>query len=409
MRISNSNIQDSINNQQATSTKSNPQNDLHNDVMREATMRETLKQQPTDLSAHANRLAGQFEQSKTDFQAQKIRQDVAAVLPAPTSSSPEVSSTPTISTTDVTRDPNFKNLSSSQRALISSTLEKNRDNPSVISEFKAMLNNPAFFSKVSTNDRSYIINGLAKNPGALSSDLIQFTQTGSYKGFSKSQRQQSQLIIGLLSADAALNPTHNPMSRNTVGLLVSGNVDMGVPTKAELKKEGFTDADLQGLYGFADGNTMYFNVYKPGLLDSKEDMERTASHEINHVVNDRTNDTEYDTPERALDEYRAWYVENMSVGISKPTISYMQDLYQNFFGPRAGYDNIRDVYTKDPDFHKVIDDLKANLDKGIVTDPETLRQSLAALIGKDKFIKNPAYLTTPANLDNTPTPRPAGV
>ncbi len=403
MRISNSNIQDSINNQQTTNTNASPKNELHNDVMRDTTMRETLKQS-TDLSSHTNRLAGQYQQSRSDFQAQRIQQQVGTGLPA---SAPSTSSTPTIPTTDVTRDPNFQKLSSSQKASIYSALEKNRDNPAVISEFKAMLDNPAFFSKLTSNDRGYIINGMVKNPGALASDLIQFTQTDSYKGFSKMQRQQSQTIIGLLSADAANNPTHNPMSRNTVQLLVTGNVNMGVPTKAELKKEGFTDADLQGLYGFADGNTMYFNVYKPGILDSREDMERTASHEINHVLNDRTNDNEYDTPERALDEYRAWYVENFSVGISKPSVQYMQDVYQNFFGPNAGYDNIRDVYLKDPDFHKVVDEIKTNLDKGIVTDPETFRKSLAALIGKDKFIKNPAYLTTPANLDNTPTPRPA--
>lgn len=404
MRITNSNETILKSTQQPIETKSTPQNEpLREDVLRDSLVKESLKN-PVDLLEHKNRLSGEFERSKSDFEAKKLRQQVDQALPI----APNVTNaiqTKIVTTTDVTRSPAFSRLSSSQRSLINKTLSDNRENSQLAAQFKEMIESPTF-SKLSSTEKGYSLNGLAKNIGALSADILQFTQTDSYQSFNRMQKQQGQLVIGLLSADAAQNPSHNPMSRNTVLALTTGNVELGLPTKAELKRDGFTEADLESLYGFADGNTMYFNVYRPGLLETREDMVRTAAHEINHVLNDRTNDTEYDTPERALDEYRSWYVENFAVGINPPTVEYMQDVWANFFSPNAGYDNIRDVYLKDPAFKKIVDKIKTDLDRGVVTDPETFRKSLAGLVGKDPFIKNARYLTTPGNLDNTLTPRP---
>lgn len=411
MRI-NSNNQDSLQNTQATENKQPVQNNepLRQDVMRDTTVRESLKN-PSDLAAHVNRLSGQFERAKTDFEAKKIRQQVDSAIPTTPNAAamPNAAGTKVVTTTDVTRSPAFDRLSSSQKSLINKTLSDNRGNTQLISEFKEMIESPVF-SRLNSTEKGYSLNGLAKNIGADSADILQFTQTPSYQSFNRMQKQQGQLILGLLSADSQI-ASHNPMSKNTVKLLTTGNVDLALPTKAELKRDGFTDADLQGLYGFADGNTMYVNIYRPGILESREDMVRTVAHEINHVINDREpgKDSEFDTPERALDEYRAWYTENFAVGINPPTVAYMQDVYANFFSPNAGYDNIREVYVKDPDFRKVVDQIKVDLDNGKVTDPEAFRKSLAALVGKDPFIKNPNYLTTPGNLDNTPTPRPRGI
>lgn len=348
------------------------------EVMTDTRMREAL----------TKRLSMSFQQSKTDFQAQQVRQQLDTALPA---ASP--------APIDITKSPNFTSLQNSQKAIITNALASNPGNTDLQSQFQKMIDAPKFQS-LPMRDKTYALSGLAQSPGARADDLLRFTQTTSYQKFSGPQRQSGQMIMGVLSADASLNPSHNPMSRNTVELLASGNVLMGLPTKSQLKRDGFTDADLQGLYGFADGNKMNFNMYLPGLLQNRVDLERTAAHEINHVVNDRVSDTDGVTPERALDEYRAWYVENFAVGIKQPTVEYMRDVYDNFFGPNAGYDNIREIYQKDPDFHAVIDTLKANLDKGIVTDPESLRKMLVPLIGKDKFITNPKYLMTPANLDN---------
>jgi hypothetical protein len=399
MRIINSNNQASLENaKQTTNTHTHSNEPLREDVMRDTAIRESLKN-PVDLTDLNKRLSGQFERSKTDFEAKKIQQKVTDALPT----TPNAAAI--VTTTDVTRSPAFDRLSSSQRSLINKTLSDNRGNSQLAAQFKEMIESPTF-SRLSSTEKGYSLNGLAKNIGALSADILQFTKTPSYQSFNRMQKQQGQLVIGLLSADAAQNPSHNPMSRNTVLALTTGNVELGLPTKKELLEGGFTSADLESLYGFADGNTMYFNVYRPGLLDSREDMVRTAAHEINHVLNDRTNDTEYDTPERALDEYRAWYVENFAVGINPPSVEYMQGVWENFFSPNAGYDNIRDVYVKDPAFRKIVDQIKTDLDRGKVTDPETFRKSLANLIGKDPFIKNPRYLTTPGNLDNTLTPPP---
>ncbi|MBI4853772.1 MAG: hypothetical protein HY819_18415 [Acidobacteria bacterium] len=402
MRINSSNETPLQNTQEINTSKATQSSEsLHQDVMRDTAIRESLKN-PTSLLDHKARLSGQFERSKSDFEAKKLRQLVDEALPTTPNAA---AGGAVVTTTDVTRSAAFSRLSSSQRSLINKTLSDNRNNSQLAAQFKEMIESPVF-SRLSSTEKGYSLNGLAKNIGALSADILQFTQTNSYKDFNRMQKQQGQLIIGLLSADAAQNPSHNPMSRNTVLALTTGNVELGLPSKVELKREGFTDADLQGLYGFAYENTMYFNVYRPGLLDSREDMVRTAAHEINHVLNDRTNDTEYDTPERALDEYRAWYVENFAVGINPPSVDYMQGVWENFFSPNAGYDNIREVYVKDPAFRKIIDQIKTDLDNGKVTDPEAFRKSLASLIGKDPFIKNPTYLTTPGNLDNTLTTSP---
>ncbi|MBN8725902.1 MAG: hypothetical protein J0M03_23595 [Acidobacteria bacterium] len=405
MRISNDSINQAIQNNQQTDSiqKSQTSDHSHSDeplrdvVMQNTAMRQELTQ---DLPTHLTRLSGQFEKSKTDFQAQAARQAANVGLPAISNTAAKP-----VKPSDITSSRSFDRLSPSQKGLVRDVLAQNAGNSQVAGQLKEMIDSPMFFKKLTSNDRSYALNGLAKSPGALAADLLDFTLTASYKGFSKMQKQQGQVIIGLLSADAALNPSHNPTSRNTVLALTTGNVELGLPTKKELLDEGFTPEDLQSLYGFAYENTMYFNVYLPGLLDSRPDMVRTAAHEINHVLNDRDNDTEFDTPERALDEYRSWYMENFAVGINPPTVEYMQGVWENFFSPNAGYDNIREVYLQDPDFRQIVDQIKVDLDRGVVTDPETFRKSLAELIGKDPFIKNPRYLTTPGNLDNTLTPR----
>lgn len=361
--------------------------EVRNDVMRDVAMR-------TSLEKPASSTPQTVRPSANDFQALKFREQANALTSAPSAAKP------TTSSVDITKSKGFQQLSQPQQKLVKDTIAKNPGVKDISDQLNKLVNDSRF-TKLSTSNRTYMLNSVAKYPAARSEDLLAFSTTNSFKGFMSSQRQQGLMIMGLLSADATQNPSHNPITRNTVDLLASGNVNMGLPTKKELKEEGFTDADLQGLYGFAYDNIMNFNVYMPGLLDNKEDLIRTATHEVNHVVNDRDlAASESVTVDAALDEYRAWYVENASVGQPTPTVEFEQGVWQNFFGPNAGYDNIRQVYLGDPNFKKIADQIKTDLDHGKVTDPETFRKSLTSLIGKSKFIENPVYLQRPGNLDN---------
>lgn len=340
---------------------------------------------PDNLSVNnpslLDRLHEQFERAQKDFHTQTIKDRLR------------------LDTTVITRDPNYTRLTSSQRAIIRGALSKFPDNAELIEQFRALIRDGRFH-ELKSDDRGYALNGMAKNPGAQADDLLRFTATASYRGFSRAQKQQGQQIIGLLSADSTLNPSHNPIARNTLEHLVTGSVELGLPTRAQLKRDGFTEEDLNTLYGFADENRMNFNIYRPGILNDREAIVTTAAHEINHVINDRGNYTEPVSPERALDEYRAWYVETSAYGVSPPPLEYMKGVWENLFGEKAGYENLRELYVRDPHFKEVADQVKADLERGLLTDPEAFRLALAKLIGKDPFIQNSNYLIMPGNLDN---------
>lgn len=225
-------------------------------------------------------------------------------------------------------------------------------------------------------------------------DMDRFANTESYKGTSgflgigghrPSVEDKRYLLdtIGDVSIYSAENPALTSV-RNTLDKVVSGDV------KFNAFDEPATDGFIT--YGYADGNTITLNR-NAAAARGIEGVVDTLVHEINHILNGHT---DAGTPERFLDEYRAWIsgIEASGETIDAETLRGVLDNLGH--SPDGAYGHLRDLYNDNAEFRQVIDNAYAGLNETPprLVDAEQMRQLLLDA-GFDSD-----YLQTTGNLDN---------
>lgn len=199
--------------------------------------------------------------------------------------------------------------------------------------------------------------------------------------------------MGNLALHSASNP-NNVEASNTLKHLATGTVAL------KLYEEKSNTAGKM-----ADG-VLYLNVGHSQMSSPSNRLDQlgrgllidTSAHELNHLLN---GSTDGGTRDRFLDEYRAFYTGTLAKGENPPTVNTLKARIRHLASNApsgSGYDHLRELYKKDPDFKRVVDkmlsDLNATPPK--ITTPEDLRSALLMLPGGNKS----KYLNKIPNLDN---------
>ena len=283
---------------------------------------------------------------------------------------------------NLSKDGNFATLSpETQKAMLQAY--DNRPGDAVFTDSLKALGGKSTFTALSAADQAKVI-----------SDLDKFAKTESYHdhgGFigigvhSVSDDDRRYLLdkLGDTSIYSQANPGITSV-RNTLDKILNGTVK--IEAYSEPAKDGkivFGNADQHGTFHVnrhPDANNAAYGANH--FID-------TLVHEMNHELN---GPSDYNKPDRFLDEYRAFTVgieatgKTVDAGQQKKIINNLLNVY----------DNIKDQYNNDPKFKKFIDDSLAGLDKTPpeLLDPETMRKNLL----KAGFSSD--YLNKSGNLDN---------
>lgn len=266
----------------------------------------------------------------------------------------------------------------------------------VLKDLRDFTDTPRYKSLVSNDEKASMIRVLAGNYPTLTdanrktmaADMTKFLGTKTYINLTTTDKDFALGVIGDLSAHSAKHPTFKT-AKNTLDQFLNEKIDMK-----------FVNFDPKSkVAALADGKTIQFNVAGHGaLLLNTDQVITTSAHEVNHIVNGKTPPG---TPERFLDEYRAYYMSDSALGQNLPNTDRMKRALNSLSTkgePGDGYDHVRKYYKDNPEFKKVVDQLIVDVNKTPpqFTDPEKLRLLLRALPGNDKS----AYLNTAGNMDN---------
>jgi hypothetical protein len=246
-------------------------------------------------------------------------------------------------------------------------------------------------------ERASLLNVLAREFPTLNdagrktlvNDLTKYMKTKTYVNFSDPHKDFGLRLIGSLSAHSAKNPTFTS-AKNTLNQFLDDKI------RIEFKDYG-NNASIMAQAG---NGVMYFNIGGSGaLLNNTEEVVTGSAHEVNHILNGKTPPG---TPERFLDEYRAYYMQRSAVGENPPNVAHMKRALESITTKGSagdGYDHLREYYKKNPEFKKVIDKVITDLNRrpAIYTTPEQLRLLLKTLPGNGKS----PYLNKTSNMDNS--------
>lgn len=322
-----------------------------------------------------------------------------------------------IKTAELEQTPEFQKLSPQTQDEIRSQLAKNEKNGKAVDNLIGLVKSSGF-DKLPAETQKAMLQALAKRPedtifrealGNLASngnftglngaqqsqvitDLDKFANTESYKGsdgflffgghhVSDDDKKALLTRIGDVSIYSAAHPDRT-IVRNSLDQLTSGRI------KVELYEKK-PDSTIE--YGYADGNTIHLNKLTIGNTDK---LVETLSHEVNHIVN---GSSEYNQPERFVDEYRAFITGFESLTGKELSAQKLKDILDNLgHSSDSAYPNLRKLYLENDKFRKVIDEVYAGLDKNppVKTSAEELRQKLLDA-GFDSD-----YLRNPGNTDN---------
>jgi hypothetical protein len=266
----------------------------------------------------------------------------------------------------------------------------------VLKDLRDFTDTPRYKTLLSGDEKASMIKVLAghfptlteANRKTVAADMTKFLGTKTYINLTDTNKDFALRVIGDQSANSAQHPAFKT-ARNTLDQFLNEKVDM--------RFENFDDTVKAA--AVADGKSVRFNVAHHGavLLDTAQVI-TTSAHEVNHILNGKT---PTGTPERFLDEYRAYYISDSAVGKNPPSVERMKRALNNLSTvgePGDGYEQVRNYYKSNPEFKKVVDKLitDVNSNPPKFTDPEALRLLLRALPGNDKS----TYLNTPGNMDN---------
>ena len=190
-------------------------------------------------------------------------------------------------------------------------------------------------------------------------DLTKLSKTNSYKDSSDADKQDLVEIVADVADFSAANPS-NTITRNSLDHVVNGDIKLQLYDKAP--SGGLIE------YGYSDGKDIFLNhnaaVRTSGF--GNDQYIDTLAHEANHHIN---GDTNYKTPDRFLDEYRAAVVGH-EARLGRPlNASEQLAVLDNLVGTHSAYKNLRDQYLNDPTFKAVCDGIRATLTGS--TDPAT--------------------------------------
>ncbi len=290
-------------------------------------------------------------------------------------------SDPLIGTTQV--DPNFAKLSTDSQKAILKAYDNHSGDKIFVDSLKS-LSGKADFAALNATDQSSVVN-----------DLDRFANTESYQGKAGglfgigshhvSDEDKTYLLdkLGNASIYSAANPGSVSL-RNTLDKITNGHIKIRTYSEP-------TDSDGSITFGYADQDGTFFVNKHPDADWGDEKFIDTLVHEVNHELN---GPSEHDTPDRFLDEYRAFYTGLAAVGTTMDA-QQQKDVIDNLINPDV-YPNIADQYKNNDEFKKFIDGVKAGLDKAPpeLLDPETMRQKmLDAGFSSD-------YLNKTGNIDN---------
>lgn len=324
-----------------------------------------------------------------------------------------------IKSAELEKSPEFKALDESVRQEILTRLENNATNEKAVDNLLNLVRDSSFQSLPADTQKAMLraydnrtedtvftdaLRGMAAEPrfAALNAtqqagvigDMDRFANTESYKGtngflgiggHNPSAEDKRYLLdtIGNVSVYSAENPGIRSV-RNTLDKVVSGDIKFNAYN--EPAEDGFIT------YGYADGNTITLNRH-PDAARGIEGVVDTLVHEVNHILNPGT---DAGTPERFLNEYRAWIagIEASGETIDADTLRGILDNLGH--SPNGAYDHLRELYNDNAEFRAVIDEVYAGLGETPprLVDAEQMRQLLLDA-GFDSD-----YLNTPGNLDN---------
>lgn len=325
-----------------------------------------------------------------------------------------------IKSAELEKSPEFQKLDKGVQTEILNRLEKNEKNPAAVDNLLNLVKDKAFLALPPETQKAMLtaldnrpedtvfvdsMRALAAEPrftalttaqqAGVIKDMDTFAKTESYKGKDGfifgiggrdvSPEDQRYLLdtIGDVSIYSAENPGLKAV-RNTLDKVINGDI------KFNAFNEPATDGFIT--YGYADGNTITLNRHADAARGI-EGVVDTLVHEVNHILN---GNTEAGTPERFLDEFRAWVagIEASGQTIDAQTL---RDILDNLGHSDGGaYDHLRELYNNNADYRAVIDEVYAGLNETppVLIDAEQMRQRLLDA-GFDS-----EYLRTTGNLDN---------
>lgn len=236
------------------------------------------------------------------------------------------------------------------------------------------------------------------------SNLDRFANTESYKGkdgswffnmgaHSVSDSDKKLLLdeIGKVAIFSAQNPT-NTIIRNTLEHIVGGDVHLNLYEEKPEVRNGIIYSE----YGNA-GDSTTVNLNKLTIGNDFHQFVDTLAHETNHVLNARANGgdlSEYDKPERFIDEYRAFITGLEGDGQSLSGSDIKSILDNLCHTKEAAYPNLRELYDNDETFRGVIDQAYKDADSGqFISADDMEKRIIAAGLNSD-------YLDNTDNTDN---------
>lgn len=231
------------------------------------------------------------------------------------------------------------------------------------------------------------------------SDLDRFANTESYKGKdgwlfgiggrSVSDEDKRILLekVGEVSIFSAENPG-DKIIRNTLEHIVSDDIRLDLYSKDPEVRNGITYYE----YGFADDDSIHLN--KKTIGTDFDQFVETLAHEANHFINDRSVDSKAGTPDRFLDEYRAFIAGYEGAGHNLSGADLQGVLDNLAHSKDSAYPHLRKLYEDNEAFRKVVDKAYEDAGKGVLIDADQMERRLVAA-GFDS-----EYLQKTGNMDN---------
>lgn len=221
---------------------------------------------------------------------------------------------------------------------------------------------------------------------AVRADMARFGATESYRASDLTAQGRARItqLVFNVSVYSQQNPELTSV-RNSLDKVLSGELPLGTYNEPGRGTARVSDGRFEINLTEQDG----INFDRDG--HSIAQQANIFVHEVNHFLNGVTM---HGTPDRFLDEYRAYIVGQEAGG--EPLSEDVQRIALDQMFQNSNYAHLQQLRSNDQRFDRVIDSLYADLDgrPPVLTTPEEVRQRLF-----DAGISS-HYIRTAGNIDN---------
>ncbi|MCS6884730.1 MAG: hypothetical protein RMM17_02930 [Acidobacteriota bacterium] len=217
--------------------------------------------------------------------------------------------------------------------------------------------------------------------------LAKFAESQDFCRGDSSRREKAHAIRFIASVlhQVSSDPKRMDMAYQAILRLINGDIQF----------TGFM-REAAGLV--ADGSGIAID---PKYLDSEQENAVQIVAEVTQALQERPSTPWGGTIAMFATDYRAAYAEEFFRTNAKPCVSYMKQVLDMLVSsrPSSTYAQLRHTYATDPDFARIVDYIRSELDEERVVEPEELRQMLLEIIGKSPNITSSEMYEQPWLLD----------